>query len=279
MFYALASGDSRPLAKALRDTGKRPELSQWGIFLRSHDELDLGRLQDKQREAVFAAFGPQKDMQLYGRGIRRRLAAMLGGDARRLELAASLLFSLPGTPVMRYGDEIGMGDDLSLPDRQSVRTPMQWTADRHGGFSTAGRVPLRAVSKGPFGYQRVNVADQRRTTSSLLNVNERFIRTRKECPEFGWGEQEVMPTGSPSVLAVRCEWRNNAVLSLHNFSSEAQEVTLQVPGAEQLPLTNLLEADHCPPDDRGCHQVALAPYGYRWYRVGPLIDVATREPR
>jgi maltose alpha-D-glucosyltransferase / alpha-amylase len=279
MFYALASGDCRPLAKALHATRKRPELSQWGIFLRSHDELDLGRLADKQRQRVFEAFGPEPGMQLYGRGIRRRLATMLGGDSRRLELAASLMFSLPGTPVMRYGDEIGMGDDLTLPDRTSVRTPMQWTADKHGGFSTAERIKVRAVGKGPFGYQRINVADQRRATASLLNVNERFIRTRKECPEFGWGEQEVLPSGSPHVLAVRCHWRNNAVLSVHNFSGEAQEVTLRVPKAEGLPLTNLLEPGHCPPEPDGQHKIDLPAYGYRWFRVGPLIDVATREPR
>ena len=279
MFYALASGDCRPLAKALHATRKRPELSQWGIFLRSHDELDLGRLADEQREKVFQAFGPERSMQLYGRGIRRRLASMLGGDSRRLELATSLLFSLPGTPVMRYGDEIGMGDNLALPDRKSVRTPMQWTADRHGGFSTAGRTEIKTVSEGPFSYERVNVADQRRSRASLLNLNERFIRTRKECPEFGWGEQEVLATGSPCVLAIRCHWRNNAVVSLHNFSPEARELTLQIPDGGDQPLTNLLDANHCAPDERGRHHINLPAYGYRWYRVGPLIDVATREPR
>jgi maltose alpha-D-glucosyltransferase/alpha-amylase len=279
MFYALATADCRPLAEALRATRRRPELSQWGIFLRSHDELDLGRLQPKQRQAVFDAFGPEDDMQLYGRGIRRRLAAMLGGDSRRMELASSLLFSLPGTPVMRYGDEIGMGDDLSLPDRTSVRTPMQWTADRHGGFSTADKVAVRVVADGPLGYPKVNVADQRRNISSLLNVNERFIRIRKECPEFGWGGHEILPTRSPNVLAIRCHWRNNAVLSVHNFGAEARHLTLRIPGAEGLPLTNLLEAEHSPANDEGRHRIDLAPYGYRWYRVGPLLDVATREPR
>jgi maltose alpha-D-glucosyltransferase/alpha-amylase len=124
MFYAFATGDCRPLGQALQATRKRPEIGQWGIFLRSHDELDLGRLSDAQRQAVFKAFAPAEDMRLYGRGIRRRLATMLGGDRRRMELAYSLLFTLPGTPVVRYGDEIGMGDDLSLPERQSVRTPM-----------------------------------------------------------------------------------------------------------------------------------------------------------
>jgi maltose alpha-D-glucosyltransferase / alpha-amylase len=279
MFYALACGDCRPLAKALERTRGRPALSQWGIFLRSHDELDLGRLNEKQRQRVFESFGPEPDMLLYGRGIRRRIASMLGGDPRRLELASSLLFSLPGTPVMRYGDEIGMGDDLSLPDRTAVRTPMQWTRDRHGGFTTAARTPIPAVGRGPFGYQRVNVADQRLDPTSLLNVNERFIRTRKECPEFGWGDHQVVATGSPDVLAVRCHWRNNAVLAVHNFASEAREVGLTVPGAQGLPLTNLLAPDHRPPNDSGHHRLALPPYGYRWYRVGPLLDVATREPR
>jgi maltose alpha-D-glucosyltransferase/alpha-amylase len=280
MFYAMASGDCRPLLRALDRTRYRPELSQWGIFLRSHDELDLGRLTDKQRDLVYQAFGPEPQMQLYGRGIRRRVASMLGGDPRRLELAASLVFSLPGTPVIRYGDEIGMGDDQSLPDRKAVRTPMQWTRDKHGGFSTADRVELPAIADGPFGYTQVNVADQRRDPGSLLNHYERFIRTRKECPEFGWGEHDELPTGSHNVLAVRCCWRNNAVLSVHNFCNEAREIKLRVPDAQNLPLTNLLQAnDHSPPHPRGEHRLTLPPYGYRWYRVGPLIDVATRAPR
>jgi maltose alpha-D-glucosyltransferase/alpha-amylase len=278
MFYALATGDCRPLVKALRATHDRPELSQWGIFLRSHDELDLGRLDEKQRAEVFAKFGPEPSMQLYGRGIRRRVAAILGGDPRRLELASSLLFSLPGTPVMRYGDEIGMGDDLSLADRKAVRTPMQWTADPQGGFSRSEKTELPVIEKGPFGYTQINVADQRRDPASLLNLNERFIRMRKECPEFGWGSHDELPTRSPNVLAVRCYWRNNAVLTVHNFSAETREVDLVIPGAANLPLTNLLHPDHLPANPEGRHRMTLPPYGYRWYRVGPLLDVATRAP-
>jgi maltose alpha-D-glucosyltransferase/alpha-amylase len=278
MFYALATGDCRPLTKALRATRARPDLSQWGIFLRSHDELDLGRLEDDQRQEVFAKFGPEPSMQLYDRGIRRRVAPMLGGDRRRLELASSLLFSLPGTPVMRYGDEIGMGDDLSLPDRKAVRTPMQWTADPNAGFSRADKTELPVIASGPFGFQQVNVADQRRDPASLLNVNERFIRMRKECPEFGWGDHDELPTRSPNVLAVRCHWRNNAVITIHNFSAEVREVELIIPGAANLPLTNLLNPDHLPANPEGKHRFTLQPYGYRWYRIGPLLDVATRAP-
>jgi len=202
-----------------------------------------------------------------------------GGDQRRIELAYSLLFTLPGTPVLRYGDEIGMGDDLSLPERQAVRTPMQWTADRHGGFSTADKTILPVVREGPFGYRRVNVAEQRRDPGSLLNCTERLIRMRKECPEFGWGDYQLVRTGSPHVLAVLATWRRNAVVAVHNFAAEAQEVTLAIPGAERTPLTNLLTPEHSSPDGRGHHAVALEPYEYHWFRVGPLLDVITREPR
>src|SRR6201994_3764846 len=143
LFYALASSDSRPLAKALAATKPRPATAQWGLFLRNHDELDLGRLTKAQRAIVFKAFGPDKDMQLYDRGIRRRLAPMLGGDRRRLELAYSLMCTLPGTPVIRYGDELGMGDNLDLPERNCARTPMQWSTEPQGGFSRSSR-PTKA---------------------------------------------------------------------------------------------------------------------------------------
>jgi maltose alpha-D-glucosyltransferase/alpha-amylase len=279
MFYALASGDCQPLGKALMATRKHPETGQWGIFLRSHDELDLGRLSDEQRQTVFNLFAPAEDMRLYERGIRRRLAPMLGGDHRRMELAYSLLFSLPGTPVLRYGDEIGMGENLSLPERQSVRTPMQWTVDRHGGFSIAEKTVLPAVREGPFGYHRVNVAAQRPDPGSLLNCTERLIRMRKECPEFGWGDYRVLRTGSPHVLAVLTTWRKNAVVAVHNFADEACEVVLTIPGAERIHLTNLLSQKHSAPDARGRHAIALEPYDYHWFRVGPLLDLLSREPR
>jgi maltose alpha-D-glucosyltransferase/alpha-amylase len=167
LFYALASADTRPLAKALASTKPRPATAQWGLFLRNHDELDLGRLTKPQREAVFKAFGPDKNMQLYDRGIRRRLAPMLGGDRRRLELAYSLMCTLPGTPVIRYGDEIAMGDNLDLPERNCARTPMQWSTERHAGFTEDDKAGSRVIDKGPYGYERVNVANQRRDPNSM----------------------------------------------------------------------------------------------------------------
>jgi maltose alpha-D-glucosyltransferase/alpha-amylase len=202
LFYALASADARPLARALRTTRAVPPSAQWGQFLRNHDELDLGRLTEAQRQQVFARFGPEPAMQLYGRGIRRRLAPMLG-NRPQLELAYSLLFTLPGTPVMRYGDEIGMGDDLTLPERTAVRTPMQWSAEPQAGFSTAEQLVVPVITQGVYAYAQVNVEAQRRDPQSLLNWTERLIRLHKECPEFGWGRWQVLRTNSPHVLAVR----------------------------------------------------------------------------
>jgi maltose alpha-D-glucosyltransferase / alpha-amylase len=151
LFYALASADTRPLVKAMKVTKDRPTTAQWGQFLHNHDELDLGRLTEVQRQAVFKAFGPDKDMQLYDRGIRRRIAPMLGGDRRRIELAYSLLFTLPGTPVIRYGDELGMGDDLTLPERDCARTPMQWSDEPHGGFTKHDKPVCPVIGSGPMG--------------------------------------------------------------------------------------------------------------------------------
>ena len=138
-------------------------------------------------------------MQLYERGIRRRLAPMLDGDRRRLELAYSLLFTLPGTPVLRYGDEIGMGDDLSLPERECGRTPMQWSTEPHGGFTKSDAPVKPVISGGPYGYEYVNVAEQHRNPNSMMNWLERIIRMRKEVPEIGWGlhDPEIARSGHP----------------------------------------------------------------------------------
>ena len=280
LFYALATADVQPLAESLAATKERPATAQWGQFLRNHDELDLGRLTGEQRRQVFAAFAPDEGMQLYGRGIRRRLAPMLDGDRRRLELAYSLMFTLPGTPVVRYGDEIGMGDDLSLPERACARTPMQWSTEAHGGFTKAARPSVPVISGGVYGFERVNVADQRRDPESMLNWMERIIRMRKEVPEIGWGDFRVLPTKCPSVLAVRYDWRNNTVLFLHNLDGKPVEIQLDPAagtpkGAEAegpQRFINLLSGDHSDPsgpDDRR-HRIILEGYGYRWYRVGGL---------
>ena len=268
LFLALATSDSRPLVKAMRATKSRPTTAQWGLFLRNHDELDLGRLEPQERQAVFAAFGPDPNMQLYNRGIRRRLAPMLGGDRRRLELAYSLMMTLPGTPVVRYGDEIGMGDDLKLPERNCARTPMQWSIEPHAGFTQSDHPILPVISDGPYSFQHVNVADQRRNPNSLLNWMERIIRMRKEVPEIGWGDFSFVAAGTTEVLAMKYTWRNNAVLCVHNLSDEPREVRLTPnEGDENCVLVNLLSNDHSQPNSKGRHSILLEPYGYRWFRV------------
>lgn len=277
-FYALATGDARPLVKALEQTREHPPTAQWGHFLRNHDELDLGRLTDGQRERVFAALGPDKSMQLYGRGIRRRLAPMLHGDRRRLELAYSLLFTLPGTPVIRYGDELGMGDDLELPERNCARTPMQWSTEPQAGFTRAGRSVLPVIGHGPYGFHKINAADQRRDPDSLLNWTERMMRMRKEVPELGWGSFEVIDTGRHGVLALRYDWRNNTVVVLHNLVGEATEIALRLGDARGRELINLLTQDHSQADARGVHSIVMEPYGYHWYRAGGLGYLLDRSP-
>jgi maltose alpha-D-glucosyltransferase/alpha-amylase len=279
LFYALATTDSRPLVKALEATKPRPATAQWGQFLRNHDELDLGRLTAQQRQAVFAAFAPEACMQLYQRGIRRRLAPMLQGDRRKLELSYSLMMTLPGTPVIRYGDEIGMGDDLALPERQSARTPMQWSAEPQGGFSTSTKPILPVISDGPYGYEHVNVAEQRRDPNSLLNWMERIIRMRKEVPEIGWGDFEVLRTGTPEILAIRYDWRDNSVVVVHNLSANPREIRLSVglKGRENVQLVNLLSTDHSLAEVSGKHRILLEPYGYRWYRAGDLTYLLKRS--
>jgi len=279
LFHALASSDSRPLAKALEATRSRPATAQWGVFLRNHDELDLGRLTKAQREIVFKNFGPDKNMQLYGRGIRRRLAPMLGGDRRRLELACSLMCTLPGTPVIRYGDEIGMGDDLDLPERNCARTPMQWSTEPHAGFTDCSKPIAPVIEQGPYGYQHVNVAEQRRDPNSMLNWTERIIRMRKEVPEIGWGDFRVIATRDPAILILRYDWRNNAVLFVHNLDEKPREINFSVGSAddEGRHLINLLSEDHSDANAHGKHTLMMEPYGYRWYRVGGLDYLLKRS--
>jgi maltose alpha-D-glucosyltransferase/alpha-amylase len=279
LFYALASADSLPLVKALTETKPRPATAQWGMFLRNNDELDLGRLTDKQRQAVFTAFGPEPEMQLYDRGIRRRLAPMLQGDRRRLELAYSLMMTLPGTVTLHYGDEIGMGDDLRLPERNCARTPMQWSTEPHGGFTKSDTPLLPVISGGPYGFEHVNVAQQRRDPNSFLNWTERMLRMRREVPEISWGDFTVLDAGTPEVLALRYDWRNNSALFVHNLTAIPREIGLKpgVEGSDDSLLVNLLTEDHSRAAGSDKHTILLEPYGYRWYRVGGLDYLLRRS--
>ncbi|HLG68852.1 MAG TPA: alpha-amylase family protein [Chloroflexota bacterium] len=271
LFYALATADGSTLSQALERTRTRPETAQWANFLRNNDELDLGRLVAEQREKVLSAFAPEDTMRLYGRGIRRRLAPMMGADRRRMELAYSLMFTLPGTPVLRYGDEIGMGDDLKLPDRDCGRTPMQWAAEEHAGFSGSKTIFRPVIREGPFGYPKVNMAGQRRDPESLLNWMERIIRMYKECPEFSWGDWKQLDTGIDSVLALQYSQDGGAVLAVHNLSESPVRTSIEVDHPSGQRLFNLLSNDHSISRSTR-HALRLEPHAYRWFRVGSEVS-------
>jgi maltose alpha-D-glucosyltransferase/alpha-amylase len=204
---------------------------------------------------------------------------MLGGDRRRIELAYSLMFTLPGTPVLRYGDELGMGDNLALPERQCARTPMQWSNEPQAGFTKCDKPIVSVIKTGPFGYEHINAARQRRDPNSMLNWTERIIRMRKEVPEVGWGDFELITMRQASVLAMRYDWRNNSVLFLHNFASTPKEITFSsgIAGESGRLLVNLLSEDHSRANADGKHRVMLEAYGYRWYRVGGLDYLLIRS--
>ena len=270
MFLGLARGDAGPLLTGLAMTPPIPQQCQWATFLRNHDEIDLGRLTDVERDEVLREFGPEPEMQAYGRGIRRRLAPMLGGDRRRIELAYSLQFTLPGTPVLRYGEEIGMGDDLTLEERDSVRTPMQWSDGPNAGFSTAKPAALcrPMIGDGKFGFPEVNVTAQRRDPDSLLTWMERALHTLRECPEFAIGTWKRVDSGERSVLALRYEAPSGVMLALTNLADEPCVIDLgdQLGDLATAPLEIFGDADYgdTHPDPS---KLELNGYGYRWIRL------------
>ncbi|MGC4773533.1 alpha-amylase family protein [Micromonospora sp. DT44] len=269
LMLALARQDPESLIEALRDTPKLPVGGQWATFLRNHDEIDLSRLTTEQRNQVYAEFGPDENMRIYDRGIRRRLAPMLGNDRRRIELAYALQFSLRGTPVLRYGEEIGMGEDLSLPGREAIRTPMQWSYKPNAGFSTADAEKLvrPVIDKGDFGYQNVNVTAQRGDPKSLLAWFERMIRTLREAPEIGSGSTTHIDVEMPpGVLAHRADGPTGTMVFVHNLGTDDVEVDLSSLEAEaDLPIDVLTDRGYGELGKLGA--VKVSGYGYRWIRL------------
>jgi glycosidase len=207
-------------------------------------------------------------MQVYGRGLVRRLPTMLDGDPRRIRMVYSLLFSLPGTPVLFYGEEIGMGENLEAEGRMAVRTPMQWNAGLNGGFSSAPKRRLRnAVVEGGYGPEHVNVQDQRRDPGSLLHFIQNLIRHYRNAPEFGWGAFEVIEQPDSAVFAHSLSWDHGRVVVLHNFGAHPTDVSLALDAPEGARLTDLLSGDSLTLDARGRADIALDGYGFRWLRV------------
>jgi trehalose synthase len=268
LYLALARGEAAPLIEALDALPAVPYDCQWATFVRNHDELTLDKLSDSERQEVFDAFGPEPEMQVYGRGLRRRLPPMLGGDEKRIRMVYSLLFSLPGTPVLFYGEEIGMGENLDVKGRAAVRTPMQWSQEVNAGFSLAAAERLPApVPDGAYGPLAVNVAGQRRDPDSLLNWFERLMRRRKETPELGFGESRVLRHDTASVLAHACTWNERTIVALHNLDAEPCRLTIPLEIEEAVSYHDLFGGD----DDEELREprleLTLEGYGCRWYRV------------
>ncbi|MBD1806679.1 alpha-glucosidase C-terminal domain-containing protein [Microcoleus sp. FACHB-SPT15] len=271
IILALAQEQVAPIVEGLKASPEIPEVGQWAQFIRNHDELALNYLSKAEQEEIVAKFSPNKEKTwIYDRGIRRRFPPMIDGDPGRLRLAYSLILTLPGTPVLFYGEEIGMGDDLSQKERNSIRPPMQWSGEPNAGFSEAPSDKLfrPVITEEKFGYKHLNVIDQRRDPNSLLNWMERAIRMRKECPEFGWGKWQIIDTGNPSVFAHRCEWQGRAVMAVHNLGREACTVTLNLKNEEAEHLIDLLGDQQYQRIEDTSHDVQLEGYGYRWFRIG-----------
>ncbi|WP_106814682.1 alpha-amylase family protein [Microbacterium timonense] len=267
-YLSLARQDPAPLIAALTSRPALPDDVQWANFLRNHDELTLDKLSEDERQEVFEAFAPDERQRVFGRGITRRLPPMLG-DPRRIRMAYSLLFTLPGTPVLFYGEEIGMGENIDEPGRNAVRTPMQWTAERNGGFSQAP--PSRLVARPPAdGYapQHVNVADQIEDRGSLLHFFRDLVSRYRISPELGWGAFEVLDQPVPAILVHSLRADVGRMVAIHNFAEVPATTRFALKDEpEGTRLVDLLGGDRIPLDDRGQAELEVPGYGYRWLRV------------
>lgn len=283
LFLALAGERAAPIVQALSALPRLQPFAAWLNYVRNYDELDLEKLSEVQRQVVYQAFAPEPSMRIYSRGIRRRYPPMVDGDQTRVALAYSLILTLPGTPLILYGEEIGMGDDLALPGRSPVRTPMQWSPLPNAGFSTCApeRLVRPLIEDGPFGYQQVNVLSQAREAGSLLNWFRRALAARREAPELAWGDLSFQDSGEPEVLVFTRCWQGHTLLLLHNLAGQAQQITIDLTPIAREPLQELLrDAPYdAAADDPAAGRFALHPYGHRWFRFGRPAALSYDDPR
>jgi maltose alpha-D-glucosyltransferase/alpha-amylase len=280
MYMALAQEDRHPITDIMRQTPEIPEGTQWAIFLRNHDELTLEMVTDKERDYLWSFYAIDRRMRI-NLGIRRRLAPLLENDRRKIELLNSMLFSMPGTPVLYYGDEIGMGDNIYLGDRDGVRTPMQWSPDRNGGFSRAdpARLFLPAIQDPIYGFAGVNVEAQLANPSSLLNWMRRMISVRRAHPAFGRGTLRFLYPSNRKVLAYLREWDDDRLLCIVNVSRAPQAVELDLSefrGANPIELT---AGSIFPPVGQLPYLLTLPSYGFFWFKLEAHVEAERFGPK
>ncbi len=266
IFKAFKTENSADVIQIMRDTPSIPENAQWCVFLRNHDELTLEMVTEEDRQFMWREYAPDPKMRL-NLGIRRRLAPLLDNNRRKIEAANAILFSLPGAPIIYYGDEIGMGDNIDLFDRNGVRTPMQWTGEKGAGFSTADPATFYAplIDDDTFGYRRVNVAAQKTDLDSLWHTMRKMIAVRKAHPVFGNGDLEFVPHDNPAVLAYFRRDARETILVLVNLSATAQKITLTAGDLMKAPPYDIVTGEPVAPDGTS---LWLQPYQYRWLHIG-----------
>jgi maltose alpha-D-glucosyltransferase/alpha-amylase len=270
MFMALRREDATPIVEVLTQTPPIPENCQWGLFLRNHDELTLEMVTDEERGYMYAEYAKDPRGKL-NVGICRRLAPLLDNGRDEMQLMTAILFSLPGSPIVYYGDEIGMGDNVYLGDRDGVRTPMQWTGDRNGGFSQAdfAQLYLPPLMDPVYGYQAVNVEAQLRTPTSLLRWHQRFIALRKAHPVFGLGSYEPLHPSNERIFAHIRAYEDEVVLCVHNLARSAQAVELDLSRYEGRHPVEMLGRSHFPRIGELPYLLTFGPLGFYWFLLEP----------
>jgi maltose alpha-D-glucosyltransferase/alpha-amylase len=268
MFMSLRREDATPMYEILERTPPVPDACQWGLFLRNHDELTLEMVTDDERDYMYAEYARDPRMKL-NLGIRRRLAPLLDNGRDEVELMHAILFSLPGSPVLYYGDEIGMGDNVFLGDRDGVRTPMHWTGDRNGGFSSAdfAQLYLPPLMDPVYGYPAVNVEAQLRTPTSLLRWLHRFVELRKQHPVFGLGTYEPLQPSNPRIFAHVRRWEEDIVLCVHNLARSAQAAELDLAQFAGLVPEEMIGQTRFPPIGELPYLLTFGPRGFYWFRL------------
>ncbi len=264
IFLSFADKKTKPLYDFMKKLPTPPSGAQWVDFLRNHDELNIEQLSKREQKRVFGTFAPTDGMIVYNRGIRRRLAPMFEGNLNRLKMAYSLLFSLPGAQMILYGDEIGMGDDLRLPERVSVRTPMQWNDSINANFSDSHPSTLirGIISEGDYRYQKVNVEKQLKNDSSLLNHIKQLIKTVKKHKEIGYGESALINSHHESIFIISYVWEGHTTIMITNFSKNEAKVT--IPEIEKLEMKEFFSNKKYS-KIRKNGNLTLSGYGFRWF--------------